>query len=234
LRVATRYTVREVRARAVRALGNIGPTALSAAPDLMEAVFAFEDTPSASVAEDAIEALPKLGPGVIPYMLPWLEIVPDDDGEDTKGTWGVAAVVLGKVGAPAVPALIEAMRVPSRRKGAADALGRVGPAAAMAVATLTRVYKQDDDPYLRFSIVEALGSIGSSAAPAVPLLVDAYNNDRDLTRRIETVVALGKIGPAAAAAIPLLEHIASDRGLPRELTTPAKKALRQVRGEQVQ
>lgn len=147
---------------AVVALGDIGPTALSAAPDLMDAAFVPR------LARQALEALSRLGPGVIVYILPWLDEPHDQFAFQDNS--GFAAVVFGRVGAPAIPALLQAINVPSRRLGAVDALGAIGRDAATAVPTLIELYDENADRLLRYGIMKALRDIGPSARDAIPLL----------------------------------------------------------------
>jgi hypothetical protein len=85
-----------------------------------------------------------------------------------------AAVALSRIGEPAVPALVEALKSPDPniRQQAADTLARIGPAAANAVPALTGLL-EDPDPRVKKSAVRALGQIGPAAATAVPSLMRA-------------------------------------------------------------
>jgi hypothetical protein len=85
-----------------------------------------------------------------------------------------AAVALSRIGEPAVPALIEALRSPdpNMRQQSADTLARIGPAASNAVPALTALL-DDPDPRVKKSAVRALGQIGPAAAAAVPSLMRA-------------------------------------------------------------
>lgn len=85
-----------------------------------------------------------------------------------------AAVALSRIGEPAVPSLIEALRSPdpTLRQQAADTLARIGPGAAAAVPALTALL-EDADPRVRKSAARALGQIGPAAADAVPSLMRA-------------------------------------------------------------
>jgi hypothetical protein len=83
-----------------------------------------------------------------------------------------AADALGRIGAPAVPALMEALQssdVQVRVK-AADVLGRMGPDANDAVPELIRLL-DDPDERVRKTATRALGRIGPSAQAAVPALM---------------------------------------------------------------
>jgi HEAT repeat protein len=89
--------------------------------------------------------------------------------------WGLKETVadsLGRIGAPAVPALERMLRHPlaDRRVEAADILARIGPDAEHAVGPLIDALA-DEDLRVRKAAARALGQIGTSAAEAVgPLL----------------------------------------------------------------
>jgi HEAT repeat protein len=80
---------------------------------------------------------------------------------------------LGRIGAAAVPALVEVLTDPNPvlRQRAAQALARIGPDARDAVPDLI-VALQDRDEEVRKSVARALGQIGPEARAAVPALLD--------------------------------------------------------------
>lgn len=81
---------------------------------------------------------------------------------------------LGRIGDPAVPALISALHDLKDRElrvAAARALARIGPPAQEAVPDLITAL-EDDDEDLRKAAVHALGQIGNAASAAVPKLMD--------------------------------------------------------------
>jgi hypothetical protein len=79
---------------------------------------------------------------------------------------------LGRIGAPAVPALIDALRSvdPNVRKKAIEVLGRMGEDAAPAVLSLTALL-DDPDITVRKAAARTLGQIGPAAKDAVPSLM---------------------------------------------------------------
>lgn len=83
-----------------------------------------------------------------------------------------AMFALGRIGAPAVPHLIQAVRSPDPevRHHAVETLSRIGPEAGEAVPDLVRALN-DQDPLVRKTAARALGQIGPSAAEAVPALL---------------------------------------------------------------
>ena len=79
---------------------------------------------------------------------------------------------LGRIGAPAVPALVEALEHgdPMLRMQAATVLARIGPAAKQSVPSLVGLLT-DEDEKVRKAAARALGQIGPAAEEAVfPLL----------------------------------------------------------------
>ena len=85
----------------------------------------------------------------------------------------IAAESLGRIGEPAVPALVQLLEHPdtATRQMATEVLARMGDRAAAAVPALTQRLR-DVDPSVRRSAVRALGQIGPQAANAVPALID--------------------------------------------------------------
>jgi hypothetical protein len=83
-----------------------------------------------------------------------------------------AADALGRIGQPAVPALVEALKSPQAdvRVKAAEVLARMGTGAKDAAPQLT-VALDDPDERVRKTATRALGMIGQEAAPAVPALM---------------------------------------------------------------
>jgi hypothetical protein len=79
---------------------------------------------------------------------------------------------LGRIGAPAVPALTDALRStdPSVRRKAVEVLGRMGDEAIDAVPSLTALL-DDPDPSVRKAAARTLGQIGPQAKDAVPALM---------------------------------------------------------------
>lgn len=84
----------------------------------------------------------------------------------------LAAEALSRIGPPAVPMLVEALRSPERtvRRQACAVLLRMGPDAKEAVPDLVRLL-DDEDEEIRKSAAKALGGIGPDAAEAVPALM---------------------------------------------------------------
>lgn len=139
----------------------------------------------------------------------------------------VAAVVLGRIGAPAVNGLVLALAKTQPlavRTAAACGLAGIGPAAAPAVNELCRCLTVDDES-LRAVAALALGKIGASAVPALrtmlrfasPLVVAA------------AVSALGAIGPPAAESLNEISAAAARGPLPLQMACAS--ALVRISGD---
>lgn len=104
-------------------------------------------------------------------------------------------------GAAAIPGLVVSLSDPDPlvRERAAEALGRIGPAAAPAIQPLIAMFA-GEDPYLGGAAALALGQIGPAA---VPPLVEALTDERENVRW-SAAITLGRFGPSAAPAAPAL------------------------------
>ena len=117
-----------------------------------------------------------------------------------------AAEVISKIGKPAVPALVEALKDNDRdvRIRAAKALGEIGDASA--TDALIDCLKHDKDRGVRTNAVISLGHIGDrSAVPALTGILD-HNN---LTLRSNAAYALVQI--AGISAVPAVIHLLDDK-----------------------
>lgn len=83
-----------------------------------------------------------------------------------------ATDALGRIGPPAIPALIQALRSqdPLVRRKSAEVLARMGSDAKDAVPDLIRLL-DDPDPLIRKTAARTLGRIGPDSAPAIPALM---------------------------------------------------------------
>ncbi len=113
------------------------------------------------VAQAAYEQSSEQSPQTIKPFEQWTD---QDAAEDA----------LGRIGAPAVPALMDALRStnPSVRRKAVEVLGRMGEDASPAVPALTALL-DDPDFGVRKAAARTLGQIGPAAKDAVPALMRA-------------------------------------------------------------
>ncbi len=115
-----------------------------------------------------------------------------------------AVYVLGTLGAPAVPELINLLKsnddvaVPAGRCRCEGAFA-IGPEARAAAGALTDAIA-DPDQELRGDAIEALGNIGPDAAPAIPALVRCLGDESWLIGD-KAAQALGWIGANAVPAL---------------------------------
>ena len=117
---------------------------------------------------------------------------------------------LDSLGAPAVPALIDALKHEQLRTAAATILGHIGPAAKDAAPALAEIVGSDKHLRTRCEALMALGAIGPGAAAAVPTAVKALD-DPEAKVCYSACYALGKMGPAALAAEPELQKKLKDK-----------------------
>lgn len=149
--------------------------------------------------------------------------------EDLKGAdkdkSGQANLALIRVGAPAVPAILELLATtdPRLRSLALSTLWGMGAKAEAGVPVLAETLA-DPDPEMRNAAAMALANMGATAAPAVPALINALG-DGDRRVRQTAVKALGNIGPAAREAIPAIS-----RAVKRGAWPEAEEAIRQIQG----
>jgi HEAT repeat protein len=146
-----------------------------------------------ATAARALAALPPAPEITVPI---WEKALKDAD----ETTMRHAMDALAALGAHGVPRLIDALKHEKLRVDVVYALGRIGPAAALATGDLARLV-EDKNSRVAHEAIIALGNIGPGAKDAVPALVKALDqaDDRDLNFAA-IAFALGKIGPGAAAS----------------------------------
>ena len=126
-------------------------------------------------------------------------------------------VVASGLGKPAVPLLIESLRIDRVGPLAASLLGRMGPTAKEAVPMLADIAANDKSIAARREALLALGAIGHDAPEAVQTATSALD-DPEEDVRYAACYALGKIGKPAAVAVPKLKKMMADKD---EFTTLA-------------
>jgi len=131
-------------------------------------------------------------------------------GSEVESVQKDAVQALRRIGAPAVPELIQALQNENwrLRNQAAVALGTIGAEARDAIPALTGLLGAQDK-YIRSNAAVALGRIGREASTAVPALTEALK-DKDEDVRGEAAAALGRMGPQAKASIPALVELLKD------------------------
>jgi len=163
-----------------------------------------------------------------------LRVLVDDD----PGARMAAETALQTFGAPALPALVQALAEPALGPAAVRALTRTpgghSPAThravrelgAAAVPALVRVLQDPGFRGDRWFATLLLEKIGPAAKDGVPALVQALY-DADARPRRAAASALGAIGPEAREAVPALRRLAAsdpDPGV-REVATAALERI---------
>jgi HEAT repeat protein len=187
-----------VQPPAARALGEIGPAAREAAPELAR-LLAKETSKNYEAAQFALALLRIAGDAK--SALPLAEeftgrgqFIPHETVEaiETLGALGPAA-------SEVAPVLIARLGEPEVSRAAAEALRKIGKSSVPGlVQTLT-----SEDWYLRLKAVEVLGALGPEAVEALPAL-EALAGDQD--QQVD-------VSRAAGAALKKIQRSGTERPL---------------------
>ena len=198
--------------------------------DLMRALNLADHTGYPVCAVKMLRWLGERAAAAVPKLLQTLEQRIACNSSDDIRLRAAILEALGEIGEPAelaIPILIELLQHGSEasdRAGAAVALARLKPEAAM--PHLIEALRQDDTE-VQIAAAKSLGMMGRSASEAVSDLVDILN-DKECLIREEIIESLGQIGPPAQEAIPLLESILR-RSETEEERCAAAEALGELR-----
>ena len=145
------YEAQGVRVSAVQGLGGIGTPA--AASGLIEAL----NDQSSFIRRMVIVALASIGEPVDTIVPPLMQMLADSDSE----VCFESSQALGRIGEPAVPALIEGLSHENKvvREWSASTLLRIGPSAEAAVSALKQAFSDDKDARVREIAAYALKAI---------------------------------------------------------------------------
>jgi HEAT repeat protein len=182
----------EVRARAAKALGEIGEPAKPAAPKLVELL---KDS-DAAVRHQAVKALVAIRPGP-QVMMPLFERIMENSDETAQMR---ILNAVAEAGEAAVPGLIRALRNERVAYWACIVLREIGPAAKAAVPALIETLKSPR-PDVRREAVLALGTMNDDALPAVPQIAALLGDEHAATAATFVLGQLGKIPADAEAKI---------------------------------
>jgi HEAT repeat protein len=175
----------QVRGRAAHSLGKLGEAAKPAVPALTKLIADQDEM----VRRQAIAALREIRPDrkvMIPLMVDVLE-----HADPAMRMSAMAS--LAEVGAPAVPALIEALADEKAAYWAILIVNRIGPDAQAAVPALIELLKSKDHLIRREALL-ALAEIGPAARPAAAEVVHALDDE---VLRIAAIYAIGSLGGAS-------------------------------------
>lgn len=210
----------KVRAHAAYALGEIGAPARSAVPALVTMLKDSDKT----VRRQAVKAIMRIHPGPKVTVPLAIELLKDSDPAVRMNV----LEAISEVGAPAVPALVEALKNDATTYWACLVLREIGPDAKDALPALVERLK-DPRPDIRREIVLTLGAMEKSAIPALEHICAALNDPHTCTA---ATFALGRIGRIPTDCEPTVRaNVKSDDKL---LSTTSLWALARVHPEDKQ
>jgi hypothetical protein len=161
------------------------------------------------------QAAEKVGGSIKDKALPPLvRLLDEGDGSDKRAA-AIAIRGFGMHASEAIPVLKKSL-FPSGTDSAhfsAEALGKIGETAAVAVPDLLRVVEETSaypaSDYLRIhqTATQALGRIGPKASSAAPRLAEFLSRAKDVEFKIKLAVALMRINPASVVAVKEIEAI---------------------------
>ena len=162
-----------------------------------------------------------LGGSAARALVPRLAVILGDADLSVRSAALEALATLGPHAAAACEAMVELLDDPKFVCDAADAIGRLGPAARPALKPLATLL-QSDDKSVRWAAVRAMVQIGGpEASSAVDFLLVEIENARG--RDLYNIsVYLGILGPVAERAMPALQKA---RNRDRELCAMALWAI---------
>jgi HEAT repeat protein len=182
------------------ALGQIGPEAAEAIPDLIEIIRVYQapaiiNFPASMDATSASRRDANTGPDTFVHQQ--LAVAKATrmrqkafgkvviSGTATTSAQEQSTLALANIGPASVPALLVLLRdkgiTSTTRRYAVSALGIIGPMAAADSVPVLVPELRSEDRRIRLSAVQALASMGTSARAAIPFLIqDLKENDGEI------------------------------------------------------
>ncbi|HEV3263845.1 MAG TPA: HEAT repeat domain-containing protein [Gemmataceae bacterium] len=193
---------REVRLRAVTALGDLGEEVRRVLPALRAALReAALDDADDGVRAEAVRALLRAGPQPATEVGALVDSL-HSDVDVVRFHAAIALGDLGPAGGPAVPGLIRAAlwdEDPAVRLVAAMALWKIDRKGPLVVPALVRAL-DDANELVCWIAAECLGQIGPAAREAVPALRQALQRKFRISLiKTGVILALERIDPQAVA-----------------------------------
>lgn len=215
-----------VRVEAATAMSQLGPLPLTALPSLMQVLKDIDHWQPIEIWLTKI--LVQMGPEVIPALI--VALRDQDVGVRERAAYVLG--MMGAKAKPVIRALAKALQDKKSRRSAifalerigpdsiatliaalfdndneirwlaASALGRVGPAAKVAMGALTRA-TQHEDAKVRFYAAESLWKLEEKADVVVPVLASVLQAKTPILR-YQAADVLCQIEPKAKSAIPNL------------------------------
>jgi HEAT repeat protein len=178
-----------------------------------------------TLASQGAEATPYVRALVEGLADPALLRLDDGSGHWQRGQTHLAAEALSRIGAKAVPPLIEALQSEGKRAEAMIALGRMGPAARDAREPLGKLL-QDDNPLIALQAAGALLRLGDERQKPLRLVIAGLRDQDGRVSRLafDIVYHSGTPGLEERMAwrVPWLHDLPRERGmaLPAEAFPP--------------
>ena len=172
--------------------------------DAMNVLSAGLADTNASVRRAAAEAVGRAGDGAEP-LVGKLALAIQNQDVQTRRAAVRAVATLGPVAAGAASALVPLLNDPSLMIEAADALGRIGPAARPVPARLVKMLADDQPMAVRMAAIRAMSQIGGPEAhPAVDFIIKALPTAAEIDS-YNMFIYLSLLGPTATDALPALQ-----------------------------
>ena len=155
----------------------------------------------AAIRRAAADAVGQTGAGATPLIAPLAGVLKDQNVQ-TRRAAVRAVATLGPQAAGAATALVPLLSDPALKIEAADALGRIGPAARPVPAPLVVMLAADQPMAVHLAAVRAMAQIGGPEAhPAVDFIIKALPS-QDEIGEYNMEIFLSLLGPIATDAIP--------------------------------
>ena len=156
----------------------------------------------ATVRRASADAVGRAGQGASP-LVDGLAAVLQDQNIQTRRAAVRAVATLGPIATKAGSALVPLLNESGLMIEAADALGRIGPAARPVPASLAKMLGADQPAAVRMAALRAMSQIGGpEARPAVDYIIQTLPAMEEIEAyNMEIYLAL--LGPMAADAIPV-------------------------------
>jgi HEAT repeat protein len=234
-----RDTQAVVKYRAAQALGNVGPEARAALPDLLYTLHdpaTWETRQAAAVALGRVARDPKHGANTNVLS----ELFKSVRGDSSSQVRLAAVQALVMLGPPAAPAYQQqedqaleyvAVKDPDRsvqlwaHMAAMMVRGKVEQRRVNLIGGLMN----DKEQIVRIEAIQALGTIGPEAASQVPRLI-AGLGDNEKAVAGWSAWALSRMGKEARAAVPNLQQLAKNSNYPEAVRQMATEAVSAIEG----
>ncbi|NEN88796.1 MAG: HEAT repeat domain-containing protein [Okeania sp. SIO3H1] len=195
----------DLRAAAVKAVGEMGSEAKQFIPQLLQ-LFSDEDS---DVRDAAATAVGEMGSEAKQFIPQLQQLLRDEDSRVRDA----AATAVGEMGSEAkqfIPQLQQLLRDENSgvRSAAVRAVGNLGSEAKQFIPQLLQLFS-DEDWRVRYVVVWAVRDMGSEAKQLIPQLLQLFSDQNFFVRR-EAVEAVGKMGVEAKELIPQLLQLFSD------------------------